>query len=357
MFTEAPFLSDDAQQALFDGFAALSGQKEQEARWKRAEHSTDSVLGESLGKLYVAKAFSPAAMVRTRKLIETILAALHDRIAAEPWMSAETKQKAQEKLRLVTIKVGYPKRWRDYARFEVKDDSWAANVLRGSEFEWDRQIKKLGKPIDRSEWSMTPPTVNAYYDSGANEIVFPAGILQAGFYDPLADNAANYGAIGMIIGHEITHGFDDRGRQFNGYGRRQDWWTPEDSKRYADLSAEILDQYSGLKNAFGQAINSKLTLSENIADVGGIALAYDAYHRSVNGKEPPVIDGFTGDQRFFLAAAQMYHGKAQKEWASFSLRLDVHSPTEIRAFAAASDQPAFYRAFNLVPPAHLPRLW
>ena len=357
LITEAPYLTTATSKILQQAIGSVTGQTELPPRWKRAEQSTDAALGEDLGQLYVAKSFSSDANDKIQILVNNVLAALATRIKSEPWMSEQTKAKALAKLSEITVKVGYPRKWRSYRDIEIRDDSWAANVMRASRFEWVRQFAKLGRRIDRSEWSMTPPTVNAYYNRHNNEIVFPAGILQPGFYDPNVDDAANYGAIGMIIGHEITHGFDDQGSQYDGHGRRVDWWSLADKKLYLGLTDEIADQFSKFSDAFGHPVNGRLTLGENIADVGGLAIAYDAYHRSLNGKMPPVIDGFTGDQRFFISAAQMYRGKSQAKYAAVNRGVDPHSPDEVRAFAPESDQVAFYRAFGLPVPNHLPHVW
>ncbi|RYG28418.1 M13 family peptidase, partial [bacterium] len=260
-------------------------------------------------------------------------------------------------LSAVRVKIGYPDRWRDYSALRLKDDSLAGNIMRANTFEWRRNLAKLGRPIDRSEWFTSPSTVNAYYNPYWNEIMFPAAILQRGFYDPKADDASNYGAIGTVIGHEITHGFDDQGAQYDLTGLRRDWWTKADKARYDEKGQAIVAQYNGYKSPSGYAVNGALTEGENIADVGGVMIAYLAYRKSLNGVEPPIRDGLTGDQRFFVALAQNYRAKFRPEFEKMLSSLDTHSPNSVRAVGAAADLPAFYRAFGLPVPENLPSVW
>lgn len=357
LYGEAGYLSDAAVNARFALAAALTGQTRIQDRWKRAQGSVDSAIGDDLSRLYVAKAFSPEAKAKSEVLVRNLLLSLGDRISKLDWMQPATKKKALEKLSHFRVKVGYPDKWKTYAGLGLRDDSWAQNVQRANTFEWRRQWNKLGKPIDRNEWGMTASTVNAYYNPYNNEIVFPAGILQPGFYNPNADDAANYGAIGMVIGHEITHGFDDQGSQFDGFGRRKNWWTDADAKNFKAAGEAIVKQYGALKDPYGVPVNGQLTLGENMADIGGLAIAYEAYHRSLKGKEAPTIDGWTGDQRFFLAASQGFRGKIRKEFSAMLTSVDPHSPDSLRSYVPESDHPAFYRAFGLEVPVHLPHVW
>lgn len=357
LYGESAYLSDAAANARFILGSTLTGQPKMPDRWKRAQSSVDGAIGDDLSRLYVAKAFSPAAKAKVETLVRNLLLSLGDRIPKLVWMEPATKRKAVEKLKHFRIKVGYPDTWKTYAGLELRDDSWVQNVQRGNAFEWRRQWAKMGKPIDRSEWGMTASTVNAYYNPYNNEIVFPAGILQPTFYNPNADDAANYGAIGMVIGHEITHGFDDQGSQFDAYGKRQNWWTAADAKNFKEAGEAIVKQYGALKDPYGVPVNGQLTLGENMADIGGLAIAYEAYHRSLKGKEAPVIDGWTGDQRFFLAASQAFRGKIRKEFSAMLTSVDPHSPDSLRSYVPESDHPAFYRSFGLEAPKNLPHVW
>ncbi len=353
----APNLSDAYFKQSFALSRVLTGQQAPEPRWKRSLRTVDGSIGDALGQLYVREAFPPEAKAKARAMVRDVLAALHTRIQELDWMSDATKKAALAKLSTVVVKIGYPDRWRDYSALRLKDDSLATNVMRVSAFEWNRNLVKLGKPIDRSEWSMTPPTVNAYYNPYWNEIVFPAGILQPGFFDPKADDASNYGAIAAVIGHEITHGFDDQGSQYDLTGLRRDWWTKEDKARYDAKGKAIVAQYGGYKSPSGYAVNGALTEGENIADIGGITLAYLAYRKSLNGVEPPVRDGLTGDQRFFVAWAQNWRIKVRPESERMRINMDSHSPDSVRAAGPVADLPAFYRAFGLPVPENLPQVW
>jgi len=357
LYSISPYLSDEAAKSQFVLASTIQGQSEREARWKRASDSTDASIGEALGPLFVKAAFSPAAKTRIRLLVHNLLTALGERIPSLTWMSEVTKKKALVKLSKFMVKVGYPDKWRDYSRLHLKSDSWAQNVMRSNHFEWNRQWAKLGKPIDRTEWGMTVSQVNAYYNQYNNEIVFPAGILQPGYFWPNADDASNYGAIGMVIGHEITHGFDDQGSQFDGTGRRANWWTAEDKKNFDQAGQGLIKQYDGLTDDFGQKVKGKLTLGENMADVGGLAIAYLAYQASLNGKPDVEIDGLTGDQRFFIAASQSFLGKVRKAYSAMLVASDPHSPVNLRSYVPSSDNAAFYKAFGLEVPTDLPHVW
>jgi putative endopeptidase len=286
------------------------------------------------------------------------------RLDALAWMSAETKAKAKAKLATYNPKIGYPKKWRDYSKLTVKaDDPWG-NADRASAFEYDRHLAKLGHPVDRDEWGMTPMTVNAYYNPELNEIVFPAAILQPPFFDPNADDAVNYGGIGAVIGHEISHGFDDQGRKFDASGSVRDWWTAEDGKRF-DAEAKVFgDEYAKFEAAPGAFVNPKLTMGENIADFAGVQVALDAYHHSLGGKPAPVIDGLTGDQRFFLAFAQAWRGEQREDSIKTQVASDPHSPRRFRIIGPLRNLDAWYKAFNIgadskfyIPPDQRVRLW
>jgi predicted metalloendopeptidase len=353
----APYLSSAFVDADFKLGQAIDGVKVNRPRWKRAIAEIDSSIGEALGRLYVEAAFSPDAKAKALDLVRNVMAALRMRIGELDWMGPETKRQALVKLDSMTIKVGYPDKWRSYAGLRLQDDSWAQNVLRANQFEWERDLHKLGRPIDRTEWGMTPPTVNAYYNPDWNEIVFPAGILQPGFFDPEADDASNYGAIGAIIGHEMTHGFDDQGAQYDATGARRDWWTPEDKRRFTAKANQIVAQYDGYRDRFGLKINGRLTLGENIADVGGLAIAHLAYLHSLGGSTPPDMAGYTGEQRFFIAWGQNYKSHETIQLAKVDIATDPHSPDEVRVQGAISDNAAFYRAFGLPVPSKLPGLW
>ena len=345
----AGFLSDDFYAAKFNFYnKTLYGQQQQRPRWKRAAGATDGALGEAVGQLYVAQTFPPEAKARMLALIGNLKAALHDRIQEIDWMSAPTKEQALLKLSKLTVKVGYPDKWRDYSKLSIdRNVSFAENVMRANVFEWNRQLAKAGKPVDKTEWGMTPPTVNAYYNPQNNEIVFPAGILQPPFFNKDADDVVNYGAIGAIIGHEMTHGFDDSGRQFDANGNLRDWWTKEDTANFTKRSQAIIAQYSQFELAPGLKNNGQLTAGEAIADIGGLKIAYLAYQKSLQGKPHPApIAGFTVEQRFFIAFAQAFRGKLRTE-AERSLALtDPHPPDRFRINGATADTPEFAQAFH-----------
>lgn len=326
----------------------LNGVPEQEERWKRVQAATDQALGEALGQLYVEKAFSPQSKERMKKLVENLRAALKERIEGLAWMSPETKAQAQKKLAAFGVKIGYPDKWRDYSALPVSRASYFDNVLAAQAFETKRNIDKLGKPIDRTEWGMTPPTVNAYYSPTMNEIVFPAGILQPPFFWADADDAVNYGAIGVVIGHEMTHGFDDSGSKYDAEGNLKNWWTESDRNAYdgrTDLVAKQFDSYKPLPD---KGINGKLTLGENVSDLGGLKMSYAALTKAL-GKDPksaPEIDGFTPAQRFFLSYASVWRNNIRDEALSVRLTTDPHSPGKWRVLGPLSNLPEFHNAFG-----------
>ena len=343
----------------------LSGAKERQARWKRVQSSTDGALGELVGQLYVKKAFSPEAKQKMLALVSNLRAALKDRIAQLTWMSAPTKQKAQEKLAAFNVKIGYPDTWRDYSRHEVKKGAFLANNLAAARFEFQRTLGKLGKPIDRTEWGMTPQTVNAYYDPSMNEIVFPAGILQPPFFDPKADDAVNYGGIGMVIGHEMTHGFDDQGCQYDAKGNLNNWWTEADTKAYQASTDLVKQQAAAFEVMPGLKLNGELTLGENIADLGGLKIAFEALKMqwAKTGK-PAAIDGFTPEQRFFLGYAQAWRSNSRPEALRMQVMTDPHSPAKYRVNGPLANLPEFLEAFQVSegspmarPASQRPTIW
>jgi putative endopeptidase len=346
--TAAPFLSKAFQneEFAFNG-RKLNGTPQQEEPWRRVQAATDSALGEAVGPLYVARAFSPKAKERMRILVENMRAALKERIEALPWMSAETKAAAQKKLAAFGVKIGYPDVWRDYSTLVIsRDVPFAENVRRARVFETKRNLAKLGKPIDRTEWSMTPPTVNAYYNASMNEIVFPAGILQPPFFYEDADDAVNYGGIGVVIGHEMSHGFDDSGSQYDADGNLKNWWTPEDREAYEARTALIVKQFEGYKPLEDQSINGKLTLGENIGDLGGIRIAWAAMQKALAGKPREKIDGLTPEQRFFLSYATIWRSQYRDEAMRVQLNTNPHSPGKWRALGPPSNLPEFWEAFG-----------
>jgi putative endopeptidase len=348
----APLLSKrfvDANWEFHSKF--LNGAQEQRPRWKRAISAADNSMGEAIGRAYVSQHFPPESKAKMEKLVGDLQTALKTRINNLEWMSPETKAKAQEKLAKFNVKIGYPVKWRNYSKLEIKEGDLVGNVVRSGRFEWDYDLSRLGKNVDKEEWGMTPQTVNAYYSSTRNEIVFPAAILQPPFFDPQADPAVNYGAIGGVIGHEITHGFDDQGRKSDGNGMLRDWWTAADADKFNARAVRLGAQYEALPLAGldGLHINGVLTMGENIADLGGILLGLDAYRLSLAGKESPVIESFTGDQRVFLAWAQVWRTLQRKDAMRQQVMTDPHSPGEIRAFAPLRNVDAWYAAFDIKP--------
>ena len=338
---------DDAHFAFHS--TVLSGVPEQRARWKRSVGVVNGAMGEALGRLYVQAYFPPESKARMLALVGELRTALGERLKRVDWMSDETKAKALEKLGQLNVKIGYPDKWRDYSGLNLGKDDLFGNVTRAKAFEWAYRVGQLNKPVDRQEWGMTPQTVNAYYDPGKNEIVFPAAILEPPFFDPAADPAVNYGAIGQIIGHEMTHGFDDQGRKWGGEGALRNWWTKEDGERFDARATRLAEQYSAFEPLPGAHINGRLTLGENIADLGGILVALDAYHASLRGQAAPVIDGLSGDQRFFLGWSQGWATKAREDAARQRLATDPHSPSEYRINGVAPNVDAWYRAFDIQP--------
>jgi putative endopeptidase len=343
----APALPDRFVQENFDFYdRKLSGTKEILPRWKRCVQSTDQNLGEALGEVYVDKYFPPAAKARAKEMVNNLIAALRDDIPTLSWMGPETKKEALAKLEAFNVKIGYTDKWRDYSKLSIDRGSYAANARRSIEFEYDRQLAKIGKPVDRTEWTMTPPTVNAYYSSTMNEIVFPAGILQPPFYNPNADNAVNYGGIGAVIGHEISHGFDDQGSKFDGKGNLHEWWTPDDRKNFTERADCVADQFNGYEVEPGLHQNGKLVLGESIGDLGGVAIAYAAYEKSIEGKRPKDIDGFTPEQRFFLGWAQVWGTNQRAEAARLQTNTDPHPLARFRGNGPLSNMEAFAKAFG-----------
>ena len=342
----APYLSENfvAENFAFRG-TTLSGVTQNQPRWKRVLRETDGELGEGLGQLYVAEAFPPAAKARALILVQNVKAALRTRLQSLDWIGEDTRRQALVKLDKMRIKIGYPDHFRDYSKLQVSSPSYVVNVLAANQFDFNRDLAKLGKPVDRSEWGMTPPTVNAYYSPSGNEIVFPAGILQPPFFDPQADDASNYGGIGAVIGHEMTHGFDDQGRQFDGDGNLKDWWTAADKKNFqqrADGVAAQFDQFVAVDDAH---VNGHLTLGEDIADLGGVKIAYLAFERSQIGKPRVKIGGFTPEQRFFLAFAQIWRQNVRPESLRLSLATDPHAPNRFRVLGPLANLPEFAQAF------------
>jgi putative endopeptidase len=327
----------------------LRGIKVIQPRWKRVVAAMDHEMGEALGKLYVEKRFPPKAKRRMDEMVSNLAAAYRERIETRDWMGDKTKKLALSKLDAVLPKIGYPAKWRDYSRLEVKTDSYAANVMRAEAFDVRRRFARIGKPVDRLEWHMTPPTVNAYYNESMNEIVFPAGILQPPFFDMDADDAVNYGGIGSVIGHEITHGFDDQGSRFDAKGNMKNWWATEDRARFTAKTDTLVAQYNACEVLDGLHVNGRLTLGENIADLGGVTISYAAYQKSLGGRQAPVIDKFTGPQRFFIGYGQVWRGSIRDAQMRLMIRTDPHSPPEFRVRVPLSNIEAFYRAFEVKP--------
>ncbi len=345
----------------------LRGTQQIKPRWKRVIASTDDAIGEALGKLYVAFDFHPQAKARALELVNNLKEALSDRIKTLEWMDEPTKQEALKKLAAMRVKIGYPDKWLDYSMLQIDRGPYVSNAIRAGKFETTRELNKIGKPVDPTEWGMTPPTVNAYYNPNMNEIVFPAGILQPPFFYANADDAINYGGIGAVIGHEMTHGFDDQGRQFDAAGNLRDWWTPESAAKFKERSQAIVKQYNEYEPLPGLHVNGDLTQGENIADLGGVKLAYAALQKALE-KNPQAragkIDGFTPDQRFFLSFATIWKSKQRDEDLKLRLNTDPHSPAHYRVDGPLSNLPEFQKAFNLPdnspmvhPPAKRVNIW
>jgi putative endopeptidase len=347
-YLNKPFVDEDF---AFNG-TALRGIPQNLPRWKRALNLIETSIGEGLGKIYVAQYFPPESKARMDKLVQNLLAAYKADIDTLDWMSAETKLKAQAKLAKFTPKIGYPVKWRDYSSLQIAKDDLMGNVVRAQTFDYNRNINKLGQPIDRDEWGMTPQTINAYYNPELNEIVFPAAILQPPFFDAKADDAVNYGGIGGVIGHEISHGFDDQGSQYDGDGKLLDapgWFTQDDLDKFKAKTHALVDQYSAFEPVPGYHVNGELTLGENIADNAGIAIAFKAYKLSLAGNPAPVIDGLTGEQRFYAGWAQVWRGKARVDTQIVGLKTDPHSPDPIRGTVPETNQTSFFETFDIKP--------
>ncbi|HEU4852367.1 MAG TPA: M13-type metalloendopeptidase [Telluria sp.] len=325
----------------------LSGAKEQRPRWKRAVSTVEGAMGEMIGKLYVEKYFPAEYKARMEVLVKNLLVAYKESIDRLDWMSPATKKEAQAKLAKFTPKIAYPDKWKDYSALTVSKDDLVGNVMRSREVANDREVAKLGAPINRDEWLMTPQTINAYYNPEMNEIVFPAAILQKPFFDPKADDAVNYGAIGAVIGHEISHGFDDQGSQYDGDGNMRNWWSEADHKNFGVKADMLVAQYNGYSPLPGYNVNGKLTLGENIADNSGLAIAYKAYKISLKGKKAPVIDGLTGEQRFYAGFGQVWRSKMREAAQINQVKTDPHAPGEFRANGTLKNQPGFYEAFGV----------
>lgn len=346
----ASCLSDDFVAARFDFYGkVLSGRQVNQPRWKRAVNSVNGMLGELVGEMYVEKYFPAAAKERMVKLVKNLQTALGERIDAQEWMSDSTKIRAHEKLATFHVKVGYPDKWKDYSKLEIKNDSYWANVCRASEWGFNDMYSRIGKPVDKDEWLMTPQTVNAYYNPSTNEICFPAAILQPPFFNMEADDAANYGAIGVVIGHEMTHGFDDQGRQFDKDGNLTDWWAPGDADRFKERAQVMVDFFNKIEVLPGLQANGELTLGENLADHGGLSVAYLAFQNATKDAPLGVVDGFTPEQRFFLAYATLWAGNIRDEQIRVYTKSDPHSLGKWRVNGALPHIQAWYDAFHITP--------
>ncbi len=345
----APYLSDDFVDADFEFYGkVMSGKQEQQPRWKRSLNTVNGALGEAVGEMYVEKYFPASSKEKMLTLVGNLQTALSERINGLEWMSDTTKAKAQEKLAAFTVKIGYPDKWRDYSGLEIKDDSYWANVRRSNIFDMAYQLADVDKPVDKSRWHMNPQTVNAYYNPTTNEICFPAAILQPPFFNPDADDAVNYGAIGVVIGHEMTHGFDDQGRNYDKDGNLIDWWTAEDAVRFKERADKLVDQYDQIIVIDTLHANGRFTLGENIADHGGLLVAHQAYLNSLKGKETPApIDGFTNEQRFFLGYATLWGQNIRPEEIRRRTKIDPHSLGKWRVNAALRNIAPFYAAFDI----------
>lgn len=344
----APFLAAPFEEERFRFYGTtLAGTPAMEPRWQRAAKVVDGGIGEALGQLYVAQYYPPEAKARMTAMITNIQAVMRDRLAQLAWMTEPTRQKALAKFERFIARIGHPDTWKDYATVAVTRDSYFANVRAANAYEMRRTLAKLGQPVDKSEWGMTPPTVNAYFQPTANQIVFPAGILQPPFFDFTLDDAVNYGAIGAVIGHEITHGFDDQGRRYDAEGNLADWWTAEDEAQFKARAQKLIDQYNAYEPLPGARVNGQLTLGENIADLGGSSIAFEALQRSLAGQERKLIDGFTPEQRFYLSWAQQWRSNIRDNALRQRLATDSHSPGLFRAIGPLVNQQTFFDAFNV----------
>ena len=361
----ASFLNDEIVEQNFDFYGrTMSGAKEMQPRWKQAVSVTGSVLGEAVGQMYVEKYFPAAAKERMVTLVKNLQTALGERIQALEWMSDSTKARALEKLAAFHVKIGYPDKWKDYGKLDIKDDSYYANIERATVWASDENMAKAGKPVDKEEWHMTPQTVNAYYNPTTNEICFPAGILQPPFFDMQADDAFNYGAIGVVIGHEMTHGFDDQGRQYDKDGNLKDWWTAEDAERFNQRAQVMVNFFDSIQVAPGVHANGRQTLGENIADYGGLQVSYQAFKNATKDAPLATIDGFTPEQRFFLAYSGVWANNIRPEFVLYLTKMDVHSLGEWRVNGALPQIDAWYDAFGItesdpmfVPKAERVSIW
>ncbi|MFO1065734.1 MAG: M13-type metalloendopeptidase [Pirellulales bacterium] len=346
----APMLSESLEKLHFAFHqTAISGVAEQKPMWRRGVEATNHIMGEIVGRLYVEKHFPAEAKKRMQVLVENLKKACSDRIDQLEWMSPATKKQAHDKLSKFSTKIGYPDKWKDYTKLEIKPNDLVGNNVRYAQYETDRELAKLGGPIDRNEWHMTPQTINAYYNPLLNEIVFPAAILQPPFFNMQADDAANYGGIGAVIGHELSHGFDDKGSQYDGNGNLRNWWSEEDRSEFERRAGELVGQYSSFKPFEDMSVNGELTLGENIGDLGGLNFAYSAYRKSLGGKEAPVIEGLTGDQRFFLGWGQVWRRLYREPELRRRLLTDPHSPSRYRVNGIVANMEAFYAAFDIKP--------
>jgi putative endopeptidase len=359
-----PYMSKRFVDSQFEFAKVLTGVKQLRPRWRRGIDQVDGRLGELLGQTYVERYFPASSKAMMEELVANLKKAAAVRIKSNSWMGDSTKQAALAKLDKMQVMVGYPEKFRDYSKLEMKADDLYGNVKRSAAFEWDYQLSELGKPVDKKKWAMSPATVNAYNAGLENKIVFPAGILQAPYFDPQADAAVNYGAIGSVIGHEIMHGFDDEGRKIDATGAVRDWWTPADAERFKALTAELDKQYSSYEAAPGVFVNGEFTMGENIGDMSGLEVAYEAYKMSLGGKPAPVIDGLTGDQRFFLAFAQGWRGEQREDAIKTQVATDPHSPRRFRIIGPLRNLDAWYAAFDVgpdskfyIPPEKRVRIW
>ena len=346
----AAFLPAAVDNTNFDFYGkVVSGNTQQLDRATRAVHLLDNSLGEALGKLYVARYFPPEAKAKAQALVANLLKTYEADIKTLDWMTPETREKALAKLHKFTPYIGYPDKWRDYSAYTVTRDDLVGDIERSAQFEWNRDLKRLDDPVDKTEWGMTPQTVNAYYNPSFNKIVFPAAILQPPFFDPNADDAVNYGGIGAVIGHEISHGFDDQGSKYNGDGVLANWWTDQDRKNFEARVSALGQQYDSYEPLPGLHINGAFTMGENIADLAGLTISFKAYHLSLNGKPAPVLDGFTGDQRFFLSYAQIWRGKYRDGALRAQVLSNEHSPGQFRAIGATRNLDQWYATFDVTP--------
>jgi putative endopeptidase len=343
------YLSSPFVKANFTFNQVISGQKVQTPRWQRMSSLTDGVIGELLGQLYVAKYFKPEAKVRMEELVKNLRKAFEIRIKQLDWMSEETKQKALAKLYAFTPKIGYPDTWRTYEGLAISPNAFYQNMRNAGAWGFQENIAQIGKPVDRTKWGMSPPTVNAYYSPVMNEIVFPAGILQFPFFDAKADDAINYGGIGAVIGHEMSHGFDDSGSQYDKDGTLRNWWTKDDLAKFKARTELLVKQFDAYTILDTLHVNGKLTLGENIGDLGGLNIAYDAFKMTKQGKSKSKIDGFTSDQRFFLSYGQVWRGSSLPETAANLIQTDPHSPAQYRVIGAPVNMDAWYKAFDVKP--------